>query len=120
MIRDAISQYLMIPMGMGLYYTYVFKYSWKPLFKKSQYQGEIGSSDLDDPFTQQEKIGSSIDEAESREPNTNQKERQDYDSSLEKAYREQQRQRDRLEYERNQQDYSDWTDRDYGTYWGNQ
>jgi hypothetical protein len=53
----AISQYLKIPMGMGFYYSVVWQYAWKPLFKKSKYEGEIGSSDMDDPFTQEEKIG---------------------------------------------------------------
>ena len=71
---SAISQYFRIPMGMGLYYTFVFQNSVKPLFTKSQFLGEIGSSDMDDPFTQEEKIGYVAEEA--RKPNTNQKERE--------------------------------------------
>lgn len=56
-MKSAIAQYFMIPMGMGLYYSYVFRYAWKPLFTRSNFKGEIGSSDMDDPFTQEEKIG---------------------------------------------------------------
>ena len=87
MIKDAIAQYMMIPMGMGLYYTWVWKTYWKPLFKKSQYQGEIGSSDNDDPFTQEEKIGN-VEEDDDRRPNTNQKEkeRQRQDNRSDRQY----------------------------------
>ncbi len=122
---------------MGVFGMPFFKIQTTKLRIKIPYQGEIGSSDMDDPFTQEEKIGynaylgsSDMDDpftqeekigyiSKDKEPEKG-KERQREDDSLEKIYREQQRQRDREEYERNQQDPSDWTDRDYGTYWGNQ
>ena len=80
---------------------------------------------LEDPFTQQEKIGTGRDDRHpdqpppSRPPNTKQKEREQQEN-LESYYREQQRQQDRADRERQDQDHSDWTDRDYGTFWGNQ
>ena len=100
-LKDAIAQYMMIPMGMGLYYSLVWQYAWKPLFRKSKYQGEIGSSDMDDPFTQEEKIGYVAEEA--REPNTNQKER------------ERQRQDDRSDrqYEQDYRNYMQERDEKY-------
>ena len=58
-VYEAVSQYFMIPMGMGIYYSWVWRNYWKPLLvkRRSTYEGEVGSSDLDDPFTQEEKIG---------------------------------------------------------------
>ena len=106
---EATKQWFQIPMGMSLYYSWVYKNYWKPLLERphvSTYEGEVGnlSEVTDDPFTQEEKIGT-VSKGKEKEKG---KERQREDDSLEKAYREQQRQQDRREYERNQQDYSDW------------
>lgn len=79
--------------------------------------------EIEDPFTQPERIGSGRNDNHpeqpppSKPPNTNQKERQRQDDSRDNS---QQRWEERMEEDRNQQDPTDWHDKDYGNYWGNQ
>jgi hypothetical protein len=98
-MKSAIAQYLKIPMGMGFYYSVVWQYAWKPLFRKSTYQGEIGSSDDDDPFTQEEKIGYV---SKGKEPEKG-KERK----PAEELQREREREGSREQDQRDYQDYLD-------------
>ena len=101
-VYEAVAQYFAIPMGMGLYYSLVWQYAWKPLLqkRKSTYQGEIGSSDSDDPFTQEEKIGyiskgkEDRSQKERERQRDNEREREYYDTE----YTQEQERRDYQEY----------------------
>lgn len=104
-VYDAISQYLMIPMGMGIYYSWVYKKYWKPLLqnRKSSYVGEIGSSDEDDPFTQEEKIGYI---SKGKEPEKG-KERKPAQELQREREREGSREQDERDYQQYQDDKLD-------------
>ena len=68
---DAIADWYRIPMGVYAWPMFVLSTSYKLYTElKKQYEGEIGSSDFDDPFTQKEKIG------KGGEPKPSQRERQ--------------------------------------------
>jgi hypothetical protein len=55
----AISQWYNIPIGVLGWPYFVLTNSYKLYQETKIYDGPIGSSDMDDPFTQEEKIGSS-------------------------------------------------------------
>jgi len=54
---DAIAGWYRIPMGVYAWPMFVLSTSYKLYQERKVYEGEIGSSDFDDPFTQKEKIG---------------------------------------------------------------
>jgi hypothetical protein len=54
---DAIADWYRIPMGVYAWPMFVLSTSYKLYQERKVYEGEIGSSDFDDPFTQKEKIG---------------------------------------------------------------
>jgi hypothetical protein len=99
---EAVSQYLAIPIGMGIYYSWVYKNYWKPLLqkRKSTYVGEIGSTDQDDPFTQEEKIGYI---SKGKEPEKGKERKQ-----AEELQREREREGSREQDERDYQEYRDY------------
>jgi hypothetical protein len=92
---EAIAQWYRIPMGVYAWPMFVLQTSYKLYHQKKIYEGEIGSSDFDDPFTQEEKIGKGGKPKPSqRNPQEELQRERDYSDFIGQDTREQ----DRIEY----------------------
>lgn len=95
---DAIADWYRIPMGVYAWPMFVLSTSYKLYQERKVYEGEIGSSDFDDPFTQKEKIGKV---SKGKEPPR---------GKQRKSQEELQRERDYSEFIGEDTRQQDWTD----------